>query len=62
MASPDISDEKAQPEAASVDGHPESLLNSESDDPAMSALENRVLRKTDMVVLPMVSPPVLLWG
>jgi len=34
--------------------HPESLSNSEGDDLAVLALEKRVLRKTDLVVLPMV--------
>ncbi|KAL3419368.1 major facilitator superfamily transporter [Phlyctema vagabunda] len=52
MATSDISNEKAQPKTA--DDHPESLSNSESNDLALLALEKRVLRKTDMVVLPMM--------
>jgi hypothetical protein len=60
MASPNLSDEKAQPETAMANGLPESLLNAESDDLTMLTLEKRVLRKTDMVVLPMVTLPMLL--
>jgi hypothetical protein len=57
MASQIISDEKAQPNTALTN---ENESNSETEDLAMLALEKRVLRKTDMVVLPMVSLPVLL--
>jgi hypothetical protein len=60
MASSDPSDEKTQPKTDMVNGLPENLSNSESNDLAMFALEKRVLRKTDMVVLPMVTLPVLL--
>jgi hypothetical protein len=57
MASQIISDEKAQPNTALTN---DNESNSETEDLAMLALEKRVLRKTDMVVLPMVSIPVLL--
>jgi hypothetical protein len=57
MASQIISDEKAQPNTALTN---DNESNSETEDLAMLALEKRVLRKTDMVVLPMVSLPVLL--
>jgi len=60
MASPNTSDEKAQPKTAMANGLSESLSTSESDHLAMLALEKRVLRKTDMVVLPMVNLPVQL--
>jgi len=61
MASPDTSNEKAQLTSAMTKGLPESLSNSESDHHAMVALEKRVPRKTDMVVLPMVNLPVQLF-
>jgi hypothetical protein len=57
MASQIISDEKAQPNTALTN---DNESNSETEDLAMLALEKRVLRKTDMVVLPMVSLPMLL--
>jgi hypothetical protein len=42
-----------------ADALPDTLSNSESDELAMLALQKRVLRKTDMVVLPMVNDPLL---
>jgi hypothetical protein len=60
MASSNSSDEKTHPKTEMVDGVPESFSNSESDDLAMLALQKRVLRKTDMVVLPMVTLPMQL--
>lgn len=57
MASHIASDEKAQPDTALAN---DTQSNSETEDLAMSALEKRVLKKTDMVVLPMVTLPVLL--
>lgn len=54
MASSNMSDEKAELKTAVANGHPESLANAETADLAMLALEKRVLRKTDLVVLPMV--------
>ncbi|KAI2486836.1 Major facilitator superfamily transporter [Pyrenophora tritici-repentis] len=54
MVTLDPSDEKAQPMTAMASGLNNSIVNSESDDLAMLALEKRVLRKTDMVVLPMM--------
>lgn len=53
------SNEKAEPKTVMANPSA-SVLNSDSDDLAILALEKRVLRKTDMVVLPMVMiPPVL---
>lgn len=49
------SNEKVQPQTIIANDELENLSSSEIDDPAMLALEKRVLRKTDMVVLPMVS-------
>lgn len=57
MASHIASDEKAQPDTALAN---DTQSNSETEDLAMLALEKRVLKKTDMVVLPMVTLPVLL--
>jgi hypothetical protein len=57
MASHIASDEKAQPNTAFTH---DTQSNSETEDLAMLALERRVLKKTDMVVLPMVTLPVLL--
>jgi len=54
MATSNTSNEKTSPETAMSANHPESLSNSEGDDLAVLALEKRVLRKTDLVVLPMV--------
>jgi len=54
------SNEKAQPQTIIVNDDSENLSSSEIDDPAMLALEKRVLRKTDMVVLPMVILQMLL--
>ncbi|KAI4940156.1 hypothetical protein J4E86_011122 [Alternaria arbusti] len=50
MASHIASDEKAQPDTALAN---DTQSNSETEDLAMLALEKRVLKKTDMVVLPM---------
>lgn len=47
-------DEKVQPKVANGQSESLSTTNAESDDLAMLALEKRVLRKTDMVVLPMM--------
>jgi hypothetical protein len=57
MAGQIASDEKAPPNTTLTN---DNQSNSETEDLAMLALEKRVLRKTDMVVLPMVSLPVLL--
>ena len=60
MASPDTSDEKAKPTTAMTNGVSESISTSDSDHHAMLALEKQVLRKTDMVNLPMVTLPLQL--
>jgi hypothetical protein len=57
MAGQNASDGKAQPNTTLTN---KTLSNSETGDLDMLALEKRVLRKTDLVVLPMVTHPVLL--
>ncbi|PVH70980.1 membrane transporter [Cadophora sp. DSE1049] len=54
MATSKTSDEKPPLEISMANGRPENLSNEESADLAMLALEKRVLRKIDMVVLPMM--------